>query len=272
MKNRIRLSLLFALLLCLLLGSAAYAEGTDAAQLNFVTDAAGLLTESELSSLEAKAQSLADDYQCGVYIVAVQDYTDYVDGDVTDCAKGIYTEYGLGYGGERDGVLLLLSMADRDYAIIAYGNFGNAAFTDYGKEVLSGKFLDDFGDDRWADGFAAYLDQCGAMIAAARDGAPLDVDSDISDEPMSPVLKLLLIIVVPCVIALIVCGIFAAQMKTARKQTAAADYIVPGSENLRIREDVFTYRTETREVIESKSSSGGTSVGSDGFSSHSGKF
>ena len=61
-------------------------------------------------------------------------------------------------------------------------------------------------------------------------------------------------------------------MKTARKQTAAADYIVPGSENLRIREDVFTYRTETREVIESKSSSGGTSVGSDGFSSHSGKF
>ena len=266
MKMKRLLSLLLGLLLCLLLSAAAFADGEDAAQLSHITDEAGLLSDSQRAALEADAQSIADKYQCGIYIVTVGDYRDYSSTDVTDCAKSIYNNFSLGWGTERDGVLLLLSMADRDYAIIAYGSFGNAAFTDYGKDVLAGKFLDELNGDQWADGFQAYLDQCEEMIGMARNGNALDV----GNEPMDPAVKLLLIVALPCLAALIVCGVFAAQMKTARKQTAAADYVIPGSVELRVREDVFTHRTETREIIEKKS--GGTSVGSDGFSSKSGKF
>lgn len=41
---------------------------------------------------------------------------------------------------------MLLSMEYRDYDIMAHG-YGNIAFTDYGKEKMAERFLDEFGDD-----------------------------------------------------------------------------------------------------------------------------
>ena len=91
--------------------------------------------------------------------------------------------------------------------------------------------------------------------------------------------KLAIGIGVPCLIALIVCSTFKAQMKTARLRTTAEEYVVPGSAVLRVQQDRFINRTETRVPIQTQSSSGrgGGSGGSSfhsggGFSGRSGKF
>ena len=95
--------------------------------------------------------------------------------------------------------------------------------------------------------------------------------------------KLAIVIIVPLLIALIVCSRFKAQMKTAREKTQADDYLVPRSMELYVRQDTFTHRTESRTRIESDSSSsssrsgggggGGSSFHSGGGSSgRSGKF
>ena len=80
----------------------------------------------------------------------------------------------------------------------------------------------------------------------------------------------------PCLIALGVCTSFRAQMKTAHERTTAEEYVVPGSATLRIRDDRFLNRTETRTRINSNSGSSGrggfSSGGGGGFSGHSGKF
>ena len=47
------------------------------AQLNYVTDDAGILTDSQWEDLEQRAQQVSEEYQCGVYMITVDDYTDY---------------------------------------------------------------------------------------------------------------------------------------------------------------------------------------------------
>ena len=84
----------------------------------------------------------------------------------------IYEEYSLGVGAEQDGLLLLLSMEDRDYSLITYGDYGNYAFNDSGREAMTKYFLDDFGEDDWYEGFADYLEWTDVYLKAAEEGEP----------------------------------------------------------------------------------------------------
>ena len=180
MKKRIS-SLLATMVLALFLCIPALATGFDEAGLYFVTDEAGLLSDQECLELERRAEEISLKYKCGVYIILLDDFTAYTyDETIYEAAKTLYQEYRLGYGEEKSGELLLLSMAERDYTLIAYG-YGNTAFTDYGKDKLSEVFLDDFGDDNWYSGLSDYLDKSESMLQSAREGHPLDVDSNPPD-------------------------------------------------------------------------------------------
>ncbi|MGM9606354.1 MAG: TPM domain-containing protein [Oscillospiraceae bacterium] len=238
-------------------------------QLDYVTDAAWLLTDEEWMALEDTAQSISQKYQCDVYIITVDDFTDYVNTDsIYEAAKAIYRDYDLGYGTEKSGVLLMLSMAERDYTLIAYG-YGNTAFTDYGKDKLAEKFLDNFGDDDWYGGFQDYLEKSADMLQSARAGQPLDVGSS----PLIRLVGLLISVALGCFVSLTICAFLWQRMKSVAVKAEADSYIPAGSVDITVREDHFTHTTETRVKIEKDSSSGGgTSVDSDGFSGKSGKF
>lgn len=236
-------------------------------QLGYVTDDAGILTDEELKELESKAGTISAQYKCGVYIMTLEDYTQFGSGSIYDVAKDIYSQYALGVGEDKSGVLLLLSMAERDYALIAYG-YGNTAFTDYGKEKLENEFLDDFKNDSWADGFEDYLEKSGEMLAQARAGSPLDKGSDSSVKIVGIGVSVLLALI----LSFVVCFILKANMESVEESSEADAYVTAGSVNFTAREDHFTHQTETRTVISKDSDSGGTSIDSDGFSGSSGKF
>ena len=133
MKKKLLLTLLLALALLLGLSASAFAE----ARLDYVTDEAGILSEEERTQLNARAGQISEQYQCGVYVVIVNDYRSYVNGNIETFAEEVFAGYDLGYGDSRDGVMLAMSMADRDYDLYAHGDFGNYAFTDYGKGQLA---------------------------------------------------------------------------------------------------------------------------------------
>lgn len=250
----------------------------------YVYDEAGILTGSERDALESRAAEVSEAYDCAVYIVTVSDYRKYGSGTVRSVAESIFEENGFGLGAEGSGVMLLLSMEDRDYALIAHG-YGNIAFTDYGKERLEEEFLDDFRRDDWYQGFADYISYSGAMLEQARSGEPLDVYPSGGGGPHRGGLRgrlgvfgsILVIVLVPALIALIVCTILKRNMKSVKKAEKADFFAVPGSMQLRISEDRFTHITQTRVKVESDSDhhgggGGGTSVNSRGFSGRSGKF
>lgn len=266
MKKKITLSLLLALCLVLSLGGTALASGEMAVP--YVTDAAGLLTQDEVLALEAQAEQIAEDYGCAPYILVVENYRDYEDTyDVFEAGMNLYERWGLGYGPEKNGLLLMLSMAERDYALVTNGSVTHQAFTDYGQEALREQFLDNFHNDDWAGGFRDYLDGCAWLLEQARNGTPYDVDT--APKGFNP-----LIIVIPLVLALAVCLVLTAQMKTAKRKTEAGDYMVQGGTEMRVVQDIFTHRTVTRQVIQSenKGGGGGTTINARGFSGKSGKF
>ena len=268
MKKRIS-SLLATMVLALFLCIPALATGFDEAGLYFVTDEAGLLSDQECLELERRAEEISLKYKCGVYIILLDDFTAYTyDETVYEAAKTLYQEYSLGYGEEKSGELLLLSMAERDYTLIAYG-YGNTAFTDYGKDKLSEVFLDDFGDDNWYSGLSDYLDKSESMLQSAREGHPLDVDSN----PLIVLVGIGISLLVGCVAAFVIAvGLSSRLMKSVSAKTEANAYLIAGSVEITGREDHFTHTTEIRQKIETDSGSGGTTVDSDGFSGKSGKF
>ena len=262
--------LLLVLSLSLLLAPVALA-----ADLDLVADAVGILTYEEWEVLNKRAEEISEKQQCDVAIVIIDEMSD--DDGAYDWAKYVYEEYNFGYGSSKSGLLFFLSMAERDYALIAYG-YGNTAFTDHGKDVL----LDDYilpllGNDNYYQAFGVYLNKADEYLTKARAGSPFDLDTDPKYQEEKArgnlPIKLAATILVPLLIALLFCQNWKRQMKTAVIAREADNYIPAGGFVLTGQEDQFLYRTETRTKIEkSSSSSGGTTTDSDGYSGRSGKF
>lgn len=266
MKKKITLSLLLALCLVLSLGGMALASSQIT--MPHVTDAVGLLSNEEIMALEQQAGQIEDSYGCAPYILVVEDFRVYEDTtDIFEAGMNLYERWELGHGPEKNGLLLILSMAERDYALVTYGSVTHRAFTDYGQDALCEQFLDNFRNDDWAGGFRDYLDGCAWLLEQAKNGTPYDVDT--ASKGFSP-----LILVIPLVLALAVCLVLTAQMKTAKRKTEAGDYMVQGGAEMRVVQDIFTHRTVTRQVIQSenKGGGGGTTINARGFSGKSGKF
>ena len=259
------LSILTAVLLLALLAVPVSAAETPE---HCVYDVAELLTDEEYWTLEDYAQEISDLRQCAVYFVSVEDYRDYGDGDIFNVARQIFLDNDFGMGEEKDGVMLLLSMEDRDYSLIVHG-FGETALTDYGREYICEHFLDDFADDDWFHGVYDYLSYTNDLLSQAREGKIYDRYNWITGGVLW-VWSLILGVV----ISLIVCTVQRAMMrKKVRGQTNALDY-VQGDVHITRRQDVYSHTTEVRRKIEKKDSgsSGSHSHSSDGFSGTSGKF
>ena len=263
MKKRARVLLLVFMIALTFCARAAAAEQAGA-QLPYVTDAAGLLSENENAMLERMAESVSPKYGVGVYIVTVEDYRDFHSEGVYKATYTIYHEYTMGEGPNRDGIMLLLSMDDRDWAIFCYGSRCEYAFNSYGQQKLEKVFLDNFGENDWYGGFEDYIRECSSYLEKAAAGKPVRASA-----------------LIPCLIAVglsllaagaIVAVIWQKMDSVAAKVTANA-YI---SEALQLTEqtDRFTHKTTSSRRIERSSSSSGSSCSESGGggSGRSGKF
>ena len=269
---------LFSLLGCL----PAQADG------GYVTDSAGIFSREEQLRLETDAAAISEQYGIGVYLAFLDDWTQENlsgAGSFWSFSTNWYRNQGLGLGTERNGILLILSMADRDYSLLAYGSDAHRAFTDFGKEQLEKNFLDNFRRNDWYGGAADYLSGCGRLLALYAQGTPLDVSGsneyyreNLRENPITP----LIVFGAPLLISLLVCGGMKRSMKPVKRKMTAEDYVAPSGLNLSRRQDVFLHRSVTRRVIRRDpppgaghsggGHMGGTTIHSGGFSGHSGKF
>ena len=259
-----------------LLPAGVFAVSSANAYERQMWDIAGLLSEDQAEELDAIAYAAAEQYQCGIYMVILDDYSEYSSTSAYDAATAIYDSLDIGYGGDRDGVMLLLSLNDRDYALIAHGAVGNAAFTDYGKEQLERKFLDDFGDDDYYQGFRDYIRESEKYLQAEAAGTPVDVspEGERGGGFLNSIMKLFAGLVTSAMATL---GL-SKSMKSVRTAVNADHYKVNGSFDLTVQQDRYLRRSVSTRIISeggkngNRPGGGGTSIGSGGFSGHSGKF
>ena len=232
----------------------------DSVAMQYVLDISDLLTYEEWEDLETMAAEISKRQHCGVYFALVDDYTDYGDADVYEVTYQLYHDSQLGMGKDRDGIIVLLSMEERDYAIFVYGEYAEYAFDDFGQEKLEERFLDDFGNNDWYGGISDYLDACDEFLTKADEGKPMR---------SSPWPLLVAAVGISCLIAGGGCFLALHSMKSVHQKKEADAYLIEGGLHLTQQYDHYTHTTETRTKIE-KSSSSSESGG--GGSGRSGKF
>lgn len=263
-------------------------------------DADEYLDAETVWDLNTAAAEISERYNCGVYAAIFPDMSEYEDEwgntyyDIEEFSEAVYTAWELGYSEGGDGILLVMSMAERDFDLVAYGDFANYAFTDYGKSVLQEEFLDNFRQNDWAGGFEDYINACGTLLSCAAEGEPLDIsysdsiyDDDVyyTDMPVTRATAAERVTdalpagsAIGVIVGLIYSAVLKAKMKSVRKAVEADDYVCEHGVQMTCAVDQFSHTTVVRQHIDHDSGSrsggggGGTSVNSGGFSHSSGKF
>ena len=167
MKKRNLVSLILVLLIvnCFVISACAA----------HVTDDARLFSDQERAYLEQRAAEISEKYNFGVYIVTLDNYLNYHgSSNIEKFTMNYYDENGFGYGDDKAGTTLLLSMAERDYDLDFNSERAEEIFTHFGRNQMQSRFLDYFCRNDFYGGFNEYLDTCEEYLQASEDGMPID--------------------------------------------------------------------------------------------------
>ena len=243
----------------------AQAPEQTGADMNYIFDLSDQLSFEEWAELEAQAADISQRHGCGVYAAFVDDFTEYGGDNVYKTTYQLYHASELGMGEGRDGIIILLSMADRDYAMFVYGENAENAFNEYGQEKLEESFLSDFGSDEWYSGVSHYLNTCDEYLTLADEGRPVRK----STLPMY-----IFVVAASLVFSGGICLVLKWKMQTVHKKVEANEYVAAGGLQLTKKYDRYTHTTETQRKIhsDSDSDSGTSSCSGGGGSGRSGKF
>lgn len=168
---------LFALMmiLCLLTMQVLIVHAANV----YLVDEANLLTTTEAASLEKELEEISNRQGVDVVVVTMNSTNGQ---DVMDVADDYYD-----YGGYRDdGILLLISMEERDWWISTAG-YGITAVTDARLEYMADSFLPYLSDGEYAQAFREYARLCDEFITTAKNGEPAKKHKhDLSRVPQTP--------------------------------------------------------------------------------------
>ena len=272
-KNKKSLSALLALLLLLCSASIALAVPRQAAPppkaqtqeqiigADRVIDEAEILTDSEEAALDTKLAAIEQSHKVRILIGTMKSTDGAVLGKI---ANNIVDEI----SGDADSgtIVLLLSMKERDW-YISTDNTMRVRITDgKGVEYLSGEFLPDLKEGKYAAAFTTFAATTDEMLTYyEKEGEPYD--------PAKAFNLMALGIALAC--ALILRGIIYYMLceyeSNVRSATEADAYLNHDTFRLEQSEDNYLYTTVTREAKEKKESSSGSNVStSSSDSSHGG--
>lgn len=237
-----------------------------------IVDSASLLTSSEIADLESKAQALADAYEMDVVILTVPTTGGVF---IETFADDYFDDNGYGIGEDFSGILLVLAMDTREWAMSTCGD-AIKAVTDYCVQSLFGAIAPQLSNNQYYEAFDRYLSELEQYFKAYQNSDPIDGTVGGYDGPGSVIIgtqdpetltfgdiatRLLIALVIGAAAGGIVILIMRGQMNTARPQSGAKDYMSPGSYNLYRQQDLFLYSRTSRTRKPDSSSSGGSRGG-----------
>lgn len=231
-----------------------------------VVDYADILSGSEEEKLEAKLESISSRQGMDIVVLTVPGLEGM---SPMNLADDFYDYSGYGQNASNDGVLLLLSMENRDWWFSTTGE-AISAFNDAAQDYIfsSEKVLGYFGDNDWYGGFDAYADLCDECITAYKNGDKFPkagFKTYISFFGLSAVFAFL--------ITLIVMNGYRSKLKTVAFKAGAGDYLVDNSLHIRKSYDTFLYSNVVKtQRAESSGSSTHTSSSGTSHGGSGGKF
>lgn len=220
-----------------------------------LVDSAGLLDSYERANVTEKLDTLSDRLQFDIVILTV-DSIGYK--TPREYADDYYDSHSYGYGSEYDGILMLVSMQERDWYITTCG-YGIYAFTDAGLNYIEDEIVYYLSEGSYEDAFLTFADTCERFVLKAREGSPYDYN-DMPKEPFNFFFNLVVCLIIGLIAALITTSIMKGKLKSVRSKSRAEEYVRKGSLNITSSSDLFLYRTvHRRPRPKDNSSSGGSS-------------
>lgn len=255
-KRIVKTMVLFLAAVFLLLG-AVPEKLVQAAQNSVrLVDEAELLDETQKENLGKLLDEISEKQKCDVVILTVNA----LDQKTAEAyADDYYTQNEYGQGELRDGILFLLSMEQRDWAISTCG-FGINAFTDAGQEYIMEKILPYLSDGKYADALTRFAELSDQFLTQAREGEPYD-ETHLPKETISWV-WIPADLLIGFLIAFCMGNRKKSRLKSVHKKTEAKDYVVPGSLRITADREWLVKRNVTTRIIEKKDS------GNTGSSTH----
>lgn len=175
-KRTIPLSLLLVFLFSLVFSASASAYAGPP----LVYDEPGLLTSSEKAELTEIAEELSDRFDCTVAAVFVNSLNRYL--QIQDFADDFYDSNGYGFGSSHDGIMLVVSMAERKTHLTTTGKAIDI-FTDYGLEKVERSFLTKLSAGDYSEAVKSYLSSCEGLLRQFEEtGVPYDVQGSPSSQ------------------------------------------------------------------------------------------
>ncbi len=256
MKKRI-ITALLSMLICLMFTVPMFAISASAEVYHppRLVDEADLLSNSEEDDLREKLDDISEEYKCDVVIVTLEDLEGYRSSQAA--ADDIFDYTGYGYGNSIDGILLLVSIDDRDWAISTTGEAIDV-FTDAGLSYMQKEFKPYLSDNEFYEAFDCFADLCDKFLLQAETGKPYDK----GNMPFSALewYFIPMAIGIGVVISLIVAFAMRSTLKSVRPQKSAANYMRQGSMRITNQRENYLYNHISKVKVESSSSGGGSST------------
>lgn len=215
-----------------------------------------LINPVEQEMLEKTIDSLIDEYHFD-FVIVIHNDLEYSTPRVA--ADDYFDNGNYGYGTSRDGILLLVSVADRDWYISTSGS-GISEFSD--------RVLDEIGED-----IAACLSD-GDYYEAAKtflNSSEAVLRGDYKVKKEFPLFAELIVLALSIAVAFIIAGAVKRSMNTVRQQSGASNYVDSKGIDLTVARDTYLYSTVSKVKIESSSSGGSSSHRSSSGRSHGGR-
>ncbi|RKM55948.1 TPM domain-containing protein [Butyrivibrio sp. CB08] len=221
-----------------------------------LVDNADLLTDSEETALLQKLDATSEKWQSNIAILTVNSHN----GPIQDYADDYFDYNGFCSEYNESGILFMLSMEDREWAISSSGS-AQYAFTDYGQDYLFNEMRGDLSDGDYYDAFNTYVEQCDRLLYAYSQGTPVDVGVK-PPKTTSDILGYLVgSIAVGLVVALFPILKMKSDLKTVKMAGNAAGY-AKGKLHMSIQQDRFVRKTLSKtEIPRDNGSSNGSRGG-----------
>ena len=254
MKKLVSFLMLALILSCILLPCAAEPA------LPRLVDEANLLSEAEYDALLAELDKISAYHQCDVVLVTLSTLNGH---DITAYADNFFDENGFGQGSDGDGILFLISMTEREWAISTCGIAINI-FTDQRQAAIMDAILDDLSAGRYGDAFSTFAAECeDYLYLGILDEYPMhsspsaDYPLYAEEEKISIPSVIGISLVIGLIAAIIYTAILKGQLKSVAPSKSAQNYICADSFKLTDSRDVFLYRNVTRRPRQQNNSSHG---------------
>ena len=234
MKRKL-LSMLLVVVLCVSLTISAFAvSGAD------IYDEADLLSTQEETQLAEKLSEIGEEFDAQIVVMTVTSTSGNIDVYIEDK----FDSMNMGYGENRDGVLLLVCMDDREYRILSNGYAGEAIGPSQ-INAIGDAIVSDLSEGVYADAFSTFADQCAYYLDGYLNGFPFNVGKN-----------LIVALIVGVVAGIVVAFVLKKQLKSVRQQKQANVYIKSGSMQITASRDLFLYREVSKTKKASTNSSG----------------